>query len=38
MLEMPALTNALARVPVTPNLFAQYGTPTIQDLFFGARF
>jgi hypothetical protein len=34
MLEMPSLTNALARVPVpagVPNLFARYGTPSLWD-------
>ena len=38
MLDMPRLTNALGRVPVVPNPFAQHATPAVPDLFFGARF
>jgi hypothetical protein len=38
MLDMPRLTNALARVPVIPNPFATHGTPAAPDLFSGARF
>ncbi|AHG92278.1 hypothetical protein J421_4743 (plasmid) [Gemmatirosa kalamazoonensis] len=38
MAEMPALTNALARVDVSENLFARYATPTLADLFFGTTY
>jgi hypothetical protein len=39
-LDMPRLTDALARVPVVPNPFAPCGTPPVgdvQDLSFGGR-